>query len=40
LSVVGFVYCIIILFASLFTHVYCFTICVLLSCILYLPDTG
>ena len=34
----SFVYCIIILCVSLLPHVYCFTVSVLLSYILQLPD--
>ena len=36
----SFVYCVITLCASLFAHVYCFTVCVFLSCILQLLDAG
>jgi len=34
----SFVYCVIILCVSLLPHVYCFTVCVLPSYILQLPD--
>jgi len=34
----SFVYCVIVLCVSLLSHVYCFTMCVLLLYILQLPD--
>ena len=34
----SFVYCAVILCVSLLPHVYCFTVCLLLSYVLWLPD--